>query len=213
MQTSPRVVAEIPPVRQGTTSRYDYIDALRGLAALAVLYLHAADLLLRDHLVSNNFEIVIFRALTQFFDVGKIGVIVFFAISGFVIPLSLVRRERSVLKFAIGRFFRLYPAYWLSIGMALYFLYYLHSDHISYGAIAINFTMLQQFFAFHNIIDLYWTLQIELIFYGICVLLFLIGILDQNNKIFLVSTLFLGTAVIFALIRSRRISKFRSRCR
>ena len=107
----------------------------------------------------------------------------------------------SVLKFAIGRFFRLYPAYWLSIGMALYFLYPLHSDHISYSAIAINFTMLQQFFAFQNIIDLYWTLQIELIFYGICVLLFLIGILDQNNKIFLVSTLFLGTAVIFALIR------------
>ena len=182
-------------------SRYDFIDALRGLAALAVLYLHAAYVILEKHIVDNNFEAIIFRSLTHFLDIGQVGVIVFFAISGFVIPPSLIGRNHSVLKFSISRFFQLYPAYWVSIGMALYFLYYLHSAPVSYATIAINFTMLQQFFMCPNIIGLYWTLQIELIFYALCVALFLLGILDRHRKIFLLSVLFLCLAVILALVR------------
>ena len=38
-----------------------------------------------------------------------------------------------------------------------------------------NLTMLQQFAGIENVIGLYWTLQIELIFYGLCVLLFCAG--------------------------------------
>jgi peptidoglycan/LPS O-acetylase OafA/YrhL len=181
--------------------RYDFIDALRGMAALAVLYLHMADILLRYGHVSNFLEIIIFKTTTQFFDLGKIGVIVFFAISGFVIPLSLRKRENTVSKFLISRFFRLYPAYWLSIGLALYFLFYLQAIPIPVRTAVINVTMLQQFFGVPNVIDAYWTLQIELVFYITCLVLFLYGILNQPNKIFVVSTSFLSIAVIFAILR------------
>jgi peptidoglycan/LPS O-acetylase OafA/YrhL len=207
MQKSPQGTENFSPVRQSGTSRYAYIDSLRGLAAIAVLYLHAADLLLREHIVSNGVENFIFKALIQFFDIGKIGVIVFFAISGFVIPQSLVRQKNSVLNFAISRFFRLYPAYWLSIIMSVYFLFYMHAIPMPFSTIEINFTMLQGFFRYPNINGVYWTLQIELIFYALCVTLFLIGILARNNRTFLVSALLLCVAAIFALIRYKTQSK------
>lgn len=49
-------------------------------------------------------------------DLGRIGVVVFFAISGFIIPTSLNHRSlHPVRKFLISRLFRLYPLYWISI--------------------------------------------------------------------------------------------------
>src|ERR1700733_7571411 len=163
--------------------RYDFIDAMRGLAALAVLYLHMADILLRYGNVKSALEVLIFKATSQFLDVGKIGVIIFFAISGFVIPLSLKKRENTVSKFLINRFFRLYPAYWLSVGLALYVLYYLQSIPVPVGIAVVNLTMLQQFFGLPNIIDAYWTLQIELVFYATCLILFLCGVLDRVDRV------------------------------
>ena len=181
--------------------RYDFIDAMRGLAALAVLYLHMADILLTYGNVKSALEILIFKATSQFLDVGKIGVIIFFAISGFVIPLSLKKRENTVSKFLINRFFRLYPAYWLSVGLGLYVLFYLQSIPVPVGIAVVNLTMLQQFFGLPNIIDAYWTLQIELVFYATCLILFLCGVLDRVDRVFLVSAIFLLIAVLFALLR------------
>ena len=186
--------------------RYAHIDALRGLAALAVLYLHVASVLLNMHL-GNRFENMVFLVLTRFLDVGLVAVIVFFAISGFVIPMSLIKPDNSATKFAVSRFFRLYPAYWLSIGMALFFIYYLHSDHVSSLTLALNLTMLQQFFMLPNILGSYWTLQIELVFYGLCLALFLLGILNQNRRLFVISILLLLAAFVFALIRYETHSK------
>ena len=105
--------------------RYSFINSLRGLASILVLYLHSAELLLQAGQVTNRFEIVLMTAMTKVVDVGKVGVIVFFAISGFVIPSALLKMRYSVAEFAINRFAQLYPAYWLSIALALYVLYYL----------------------------------------------------------------------------------------
>ena len=187
--------------RARQSPRYEYIDALRGLAALAVLYLHAAGSVKAGNLVHNDLEATIIKALTEVVDVGQIGVIVFFAISGFVIPISLTKRNSSAAGFVLSRFFRLYPAYWLSIVMALYFIYYQHSYSIGFPTIALNLTMLQQFFMYPNIIGLYWTLQIELVFYAICLLMFLLGMLQRDDRLFLVAIGFLMLAVVFALIR------------
>jgi peptidoglycan/LPS O-acetylase OafA/YrhL len=61
--------------------------------------------------------------------------------------------------------------------------------------------MLQQFFAIPNILESYWTLQIEIIFYAICVGLFMLGMLERYDKIFVMTTIFLGLAVVLGAVR------------
>ena len=61
----------------------------------------------------------------------------------------------------------------------MWFLYHLQAKPLSVEVVLFNLTMLQQFFGVENIIGLYWTLQIELIFYGLCAALFWLGALHQ----------------------------------
>jgi len=47
---------------------------------------------------------------------GGLGVLLFFAISGYVIPNSLRgTRVRGLKRFVIHRFFRLWPTFWLCL--------------------------------------------------------------------------------------------------
>jgi peptidoglycan/LPS O-acetylase OafA/YrhL len=132
------------------------------------------------------------------FALGQVGVIVFFAISGFVIPNSFKKTSSSpVLNFSISRFFRLYPAYWLSIGLALAFIPKSHSVE----TILANITMMQQFFGQINIIGLYWTLQIELIFYFLCTTLFVTGLLFNKRAVLMIAVGFLVVSVAGGIVR------------
>ena len=147
-------------------------------------------------------EILIFKVTSQVSDVGKIGVIIFFAIRrSFRSGDRWCARKHRFPKFLINRFFRLYPAYWLSVGLGLYVLFYLQSIPVPVGIAVVNLTMLQQFFGLPNIIDAYWTLQIELVFYATCLIPALCGVLDRVDRVFLVSAIFLLIAVLFALLR------------
>lgn len=49
------------------------------------------------------------------FNLGRLGVIIFFLISGYLIPFSFKNKHKPIIKFAISRIFRLYPLYWFSI--------------------------------------------------------------------------------------------------
>jgi len=66
--------------------RLNYLDSGRGFAALIVMVFHAI-------LFIHAFEPEAFAQssylLNEYIDLGKIGVIVFFLISGFVIPYSI----------------------------------------------------------------------------------------------------------------------------
>ena len=100
--------------------RYAYIDSLRALAAFSVIYYHTALHYVFYGKTTSDAEYVMFYISTVIFDFGKVGVIIFFAISGFVVPFSLLRaRNRPIISFAISRIFRLYPAYWASIAAAI----------------------------------------------------------------------------------------------
>lgn len=144
--------------------RLEYLDALRGIAALMVVFTHLFVPLLGD--------VWLFRELL---DIGKLGVIWFFIISGVVIPFSLRPEPDGARRFVISRLLRLYPAYWLSL------LLYLTLLHLGGGVlparaqVIANVTMLQTVLGFDDVIGLYWTLFIELVFYGLCLLLFLSG--------------------------------------
>jgi len=88
-----------------TPVRLAWLDALRGYAALVVVVFHLSPTVLGSdrHL-----------ALYRHFDLGKYGVLLFFLVSGYVIPMSL-ERHGSLRRFWIGRLCRIYPAYLAAI--------------------------------------------------------------------------------------------------
>jgi hypothetical protein len=71
--------------------RLEFLDALRGIAALAVALQHGAEILWPAYL---RWSIEVFRP-------GEYGVFVFFICSGFIIPASL-EKYGSVARFWIG---------------------------------------------------------------------------------------------------------------
>ena len=86
-----------------SSDRLRYIDALRAIAALLVVWLHAASTFAMtspETAATGRW----FTAIPGYIDVGHIGVVVFFLISGFVIPFSILPdRAAPVGSFAIKR--------------------------------------------------------------------------------------------------------------
>jgi peptidoglycan/LPS O-acetylase OafA/YrhL len=178
--------------------RFAYIDAQRGLAALLVIWLHATDAFMQlPTLPAGDLLYKISAAI----DTGRIGVILFFAISGFVIPSSLRavghQTTSNALKvFLVRRVFRLYPAYWVSVlAAALLGLYLL--TPFSAQTVWLNLTMIQSVFGAPDVMGLYWTLRLELIFYIACALLFTFKVLQQPR--WLVVGMF-GGPIVFAVL-------------
>jgi peptidoglycan/LPS O-acetylase OafA/YrhL len=61
------------------------IDALRGIAALLVVWLHVAESYVGLGPIDGRWMYEFARSI----DVGRVGVVAFFLISGFVIPFSI----------------------------------------------------------------------------------------------------------------------------
>lgn len=164
-----------------SNNRFSSLDALRGIAALLVVWQHTSEYFVQ-HFGAHASDIEIYEAIRAF-DPGRIGVICFFLISGFIIPSSLrAQGEAQLSKFGIKRFFRLYPAYWLSIALAVLIDTTLLAKEYSLGQIGANLTMAQNILGAAHIQGLYWTLQVELFFYILCATLFAFKAL-QNQKI------------------------------
>lgn len=132
------------------------MDALRGAAAILVL-------------VRHYFPIADLGPLAAYIDPGTMGVVAFFCISGYVIPWSVIRAPTTVGQFALNRAFRLYPMYWLSLLLAVVAVPVAFNDFLA------NITMMQRFMGVADIVGVYWTLQIEIIFYALIAILMLTG--------------------------------------
>ena len=158
----------------GSWSAY---DALRGIAAMLVVIDHFVE---RTPLNASPFF--------TYLNLGQMGVVIFFVFSGMVIPYSL-KADSSLLGFATSRIFRLYPAYWFSIALAVLSNHFFLSTTTSLRDILINMTMLQSLFSTSNLFGVYWTLIIELAFYIFCALLSGAGLL-KNKKYVLSFQLF-----------------------
>src|SRR5262249_15229759 len=99
---------------------------------------------------------------------GHVGVAIFFLISGFVIPFSLLNRSR--LEFGIARFFRLWPTYTIGFGITVLAVILCSR---SYGrpvpflpsTVVYQVLFVRDFFWVPSIDGIVWTLEIEVKFY------------------------------------------------
>ncbi len=173
--------------------RVRYLDGLRGVAALAVVFQHVAEII-----ISNDPALAPFLlpAFLYYFNAGRFGIALFFLISGFVIPFSF-KKPHPIRNFAISRFFRLYPAYWLSLALALVIFPLLTNEIYSTPRILANVTMVQAAFGQHDVIGAYWTLFIELAFYVLCAGLFFTRLLANWRA--LVGAILAGLSLSLAM--------------
>lgn len=138
--------------------RLQELDALRGLAALAVVVFHYS---VRFHEMFPAAPHLPFGMM-----IGHYAILLFFAISGFVIFFSLERVER-LGDFAVKRFGRLFPAYWtaMAVTLAVEYLGNVPELIVPPATIAANLTMLHGFLFLPGVDGVYWTLVTELAFY------------------------------------------------
>jgi peptidoglycan/LPS O-acetylase OafA/YrhL len=129
-------------------------------------------------------------------------VVLFFAISGFVIYGTLRGpREDAGRRFVITRFFRLFPAYWVSVLAGLIFIWWWQGWSITGLMVAANATMVPDVLGQPPVMGLYWTLGTELVFYLSCWLIWRLGCL--NNPRVLVG-LVVGMSLAWFLVKGAK---------
>ncbi|MCK1396144.1 acyltransferase [Bradyrhizobium sp. 1] len=134
------------------------------------------------------------------FNFGRFGVILFFFISGFLIPSSIANQPKPLVSFAIGRLFRLYPLYWFSVVLAIAVMAVLGMKLPSLAMVLANTTMFQLLLGFENILYPYWTLLIEHFFYILCALLFVVGALHSALRMQYVAALAAGGIILLSCV-------------
>ena len=154
--------------------RYKNIDVLRGIAALFVVWLHASEVLVTIPAI-GAFGTLAYE-IPEFLQLGRAGVIAFFAISGFVVASTIKPpKGEGTAHFATKRVLRLYPAYWLALA-STYLLIWLPQGRVpDMASVVANVTMLPTVFGIESAMGHFWTLEIEFVFYVLVVVLFLAG--------------------------------------
>ena len=170
--TSGAVAQPVVPKRQ---SRLVEIDALRGVAAMAVVLFH---------LTTRYMDLFSFKALPSFsFPHGHYGVNLFFIISGFVIFMTLEKTARP-MDFVVSRFSRLFPVYWVAIFVTFAATHALGlpGKLVGFGSAVGNMLMFHGLFRVPHVDGVYWTLEVELLFYCGMFFLFRIGMLGRIHE-------------------------------
>lgn len=168
--------------------RIQFANALRGIAALAVLLSHQLGVFWLDREMTAGYanmpvlagDAVATPALvtvlnpTDYFQWGAFGVALFFLISGFVIPFAFERY--SCKGFLAGRFFRIYPTYAVGFTATLLAIYLagVHFDrpfpHPVSEILRHYLVGFRALLGAPNIDGVVWTLDVEVRFYILCAL-------------------------------------------
>jgi peptidoglycan/LPS O-acetylase OafA/YrhL len=197
---------EVPvlPTPQGAKiGRLSHLDALRGIAAVLVMIQHSVTIVAKHPSAPEWYRTFAEIFNGAYYSPGRTGVVAFFLISGFVVPFSL-KRPNALAGFAISRFFRLYPAYWVSLFLAVTVLPLLGIAQYPVKQVVANITMVQFGLGQPNVIGAYWTLFIEMAFYCCCALWFVLGVLRSARFLVLASIGLLSIALIAAVLRYTR---------
>ena len=159
----------------GAGTRLAWLDVLRGLAALAVVFDHAS------YYVLQHVRGIIY----QWFDPGNYGVFVFFIISGYIVPASL-ERKGSVRTFWVSRLFRLYPLYLLAVGIAVA-LYMMHFGSLRgegadpEASVFSQLLMMSNVLGGNNLPNVVWSLSYEMVFYLLLTALFIARVHKRSS--------------------------------
>lgn len=155
-------------------NKLDYIDAMRGLAILAVIMVHSGQYGGSD----------LPKTMIKIINEGARGVQLFFLASAFTLFLSFKNRnyieKRPIRNFFIRRFFRIAPIYYLGI------IYYLHQNgfgprywlgsepQITVLNIFSNFTFTHGFYPYWitAVVPGGWSIAVEMTFYAFLPLIF-----------------------------------------
>jgi peptidoglycan/LPS O-acetylase OafA/YrhL len=166
-----------PDAQAGTRApRLAWLDALRGIAALLVVF---------DHLTAYVLQRVN-GAVYSVFDPGLYGVLLFFLISGYIVPASL-ERKGSLRTFWVSRVFRLFPLYFVVIGAVLVLHAFGHATvrGTQSNVLASSFAhmfMLGDLLG-SGIINVIWTLSYEMVFYLLLTALFTLGVHKRSGRL------------------------------
>lgn len=173
------------------TGRLSSVDALRGIAALAVVLFHFTTRFSELFPQSEH--------LNWGARYGHYGVNLFFIISGFVIFMTL-DRCRNGTDFLVSRFSRLYPAYWVSIILTFVVTNYfgLAGKVVTIWQALANLTMVHGFAGVPHVDGVYWTLEVELLFY---LWMYVLFALRRLELVFILAGLLILLRISYGLVK------------
>ena len=162
---------------KGSGPRLFAVDALRGIAAMAVVLFHYTTRYVELYGGVGSPSIS--------FPQGHYGVNLFFIISGFVIFMTL-EKTRQPMDFVVSRFSRLFPAYWVAVALtfAVTSSFGLAGKEVGTLQALSNLMMVHAFFGIPHVDGVYWTLEVEMLFYAGMLLVFSTGRLRQVHTFF-----------------------------
>ncbi len=169
------IQAQLPSDKPVSLSgqRFLFIDGLRALAALAVVFFHFYEA------VSETAVSWAWHWVETIFTYGYLGVDVFFVLSGFVISYSIRNGDfsfRYFARFGLRRSARLDPAYWITILLEIILIYVglhffagLNTPIPDLPTIVSHLFYAQDLLGHGNIVSIFWTLCYEFQFYVVLV--------------------------------------------
>lgn len=157
------------------TGRILELDALRAIAAINLLLFHYT-------LVFPN-KYGFHTPLGFELPYGKYGVQLFFMLSGFVNAMTLLKK-RDPREFLASRFIRILPSYWLLlvINAILFSSFAMYGVQVTAESALANMTVMPNLFGFECWEPVTWTLQVEMLFYGTLMFLFMGGALANAPR-------------------------------
>lgn len=161
-------------------NRINWISSLRGLLVFFVFTSHAIILPISEDIL---------------FMMGKIGVAGFFLMAGYLAYPSIGRR--NIKQFALNRFIRLYPVYWLLLIITFILCSCEDNNPWTIKDLLLNMTLFHQFVGIGQIIGSAWMLSIMVIFFSV------VAICKENvgNRMHIFYVLFAILSVITSIGR------------
>lgn len=165
----------IPITKGPIGERLAFLDLLRFIAAFIVVVAHMYD----SNVPHQGFQTFDLKKDFSIFHTGVAGVIIFFLISGYIMPQAIIRCP-NIKNFLIKRSIRIYP---LLIAVMIYglFRYGGFKERMLVGLILPLADFINGVYVVKGV-D--WTLRIEFFYYILIGLIYFKGRFDFKNTIF-----------------------------
>ncbi len=174
------------------------LDVLRLLAALAVVLFHFG-----YAGPTRGTSLTHFPEIAAFSKYGFLGVDLFFLISGYVITASA--QGRSWQRFAVARALRLYPAYvvCMTITAIVGICLATQGPDVTVALWLANLTMVAPAFGQPFMDGVYWSIVIEMVFYGWVGVMIALGLFER--RLLTILAIWLAVAALNETIIQSRV--------